>query len=222
MFYKKIIFASVAATAFVLSTTALADNINANNTQSFYIGLQGGYALADYGSAAKDLISGVEGSSSHEGGFGARIFAGWHFNQYLDAETGYNYIPANKYSINLYGSGDTFNIKQQTYAVDLVAKANFPLEIINSSLTNLSLYAKGGAAYVHARADISIDAMDMDSAKTSAIQPVYGAGIAYSANKNVVVDLSFTQIAGKKSADNLLSGTPLINFAALGITYRMA
>lgn len=245
MFNKNIIAASIAAAALGLSTVALADNagtgLNVNNTQGFYVGVQGGIARADYGNDIKNFVAAFPSSSYHQGGFGGRAFAGWHFNQYFDTELGYDYLPNNKYSASDV-FGNTVDFKQKTYAFDLVAKASLPLEMVSTSLSNFSVYVKGGAAYVHATTDVNANIATTAAApivpidtnalialgagqvvtnvngsiSKSAVMPTYGAGVAYSFNKNVVLDLSWTQIYGKRTVDH----TPMTNFLGLGLTYR--
>lgn len=224
MFDKKISLVGVSGVIALAASSCSLANIgntlasiqSVDNNPGFYVGLQAGVAKADYGSAVKDAVDQAPYHDSKEGGAAARVLAGWSFNQYFAAETGYDFLPTNDYSVSTASGSQVVDVKDKTHAVDLVGKASLPVS------ENVSLYAKAGGAYVKARSN---EATANAEQTTSSIEPTYGLGVAYHINQNVGIDASWTQIYGKDSTfdstnNTYTLNTPMINFLGLGVSYK--
>jgi opacity protein-like surface antigen len=208
-----------------------------------YVGAQGGLARAYYGNDFKNTVEKFPTHDVTEGGFGGRLYAGWSFNPYLGIEGGYTQFANNKYSASASyddGFGDSISVsgdgKVKTNAWDVVGKVSLPFGSFNPALSGLSVYAKGGAAYVTADASGDVTASETIFGVTSTAsqnfsgtahdwEPVVGAGIAYTFANNLGLDVSFTHTQGHNSSVNLQDGTvtvkaPSTNLAAIGVSYK--
>jgi OOP family OmpA-OmpF porin len=193
-----------------------------------YLGVQGGWSKADYGTDIKNTFK--EGgkifgySSSKEGGFGGRAFVGWQFDPFLSVEAGYTQFAQNKYSFG-FGPSNDLDLKLKTNAWDMVGKLSLPFGPINAALNGFSIYGKAGGAYVTAEPSGDfVDAVNSNGGNLSKVhgwEPVAGAGLAYTFPNNIALDVSYTHIFGHKTDnedDNLQ--VPLGNLAALGVSYK--
>ncbi|MGB6975972.1 MAG: outer membrane beta-barrel protein [Gammaproteobacteria bacterium] len=231
MFSKKILLGALVGLGAGLAVSSVFANGFIQDAGP-YVGVQGGYTRAYYDSE-KNYVESFQNYSVNEGGFGGRLYAGWSFNPYLSVEGGYTQFAKNKYSFNstdgiLYGNGDE-TIK--TNAWDVVGKVSLPLSVFNPSLTGLSLYAKGGAAYVTANDSGSVSVItnfpdaDLNNSNSSfdatahSWAPVYGVGAAYTFSNNFGLDASFTRIQGSAhfSGDSF---SPNANLFAVGASYK--
>lgn len=187
--------------------------------QSVYFGGQAGYARANFGDLDSDIKNLVQsdpfGGSSRQGGFAGRLYAGFNFNQFFAVEGGYSFLPNNKYTFN--GLGD---VRLTTNAWDVVGKASLPLAVLTPALDGFSVYVKGGAAYVTSKFDIDDSVQTFTSAKAHGWAPTYGAGVAYNFNRNLAMDVSWTQIYGHGS-DSTTFRTPTTNAAMVGLTVSL-
>ncbi|MFA6409254.1 MAG: outer membrane beta-barrel protein [Gammaproteobacteria bacterium] len=215
----------------------------AASNSGFYVGAQAGLGRIDEGNGYKDAadwIFNLPGYTSvskdtSQGGFAGRLLVGYSFNQYFGLETGYTFLPNNKYNAeyNLGGILDVKeNVKFKTWTWDLLAKATYP---INDSW---DVYAKLGAAYVKATSSGEADLTQSGAAtevesynfSQSAIRPAYGLGVTYKFNPNWAMDLAWTGTYGKSRTSfnsstgisNKDSVIPTTNTIMLGVIYKFA
>lgn len=218
MFNKKILVAAVLGLgALGLSSTALADS-----SQGVYVAAQGGWAQANYGNSIKDAAKSAGGSfSSSEGGFGGNLFVGYQFNSYYSVEAGYTYLPNNKYdTTDVFG--DTLSVKEKTSAIDLLGKANLPLDQVSSALNGFNVFVKGGAAYETAKIDDVLNVSGLTysgSATKHSWVPVAGLGASYNINSNIAADVSYMHFFGKTTNVNGNLHAPSANIATIGLSY---
>lgn len=188
---------------------------NPNAAPGVFLGGNLGLARANYG----DLNTALKKNTKidQRGGFAGGVFGGYHFNEYLDAEIGYLYLPTNKYS------NANEKMKLRTQDIYALGKVYLPLAMIQPSLSHISLYGEGGAALTMSefKGSSKFQGSSFDTAKKKSWEPMYGAGVAYSINQNAVIDLGWTQIYGPKvSKDDTSLKAPLVNMAMVGFTYR--
>lgn len=172
-----------------------------------YIGFSGGYVSSNQSdtqllkafndaissnSDASEQLTGIDSSVTNEGVAG-QFFVGMAWSDYFAAEFNYTYFQNATY--NNITPNPTTDIKalsastgEQT--LNLVAKPSLPL------FAGLSLYAKGGFSYMIA--DMQVDythriSRDVVSETESyyAFSPVYGGGIEYHVNDNVVLGMGW-------------------------------
>jgi hypothetical protein len=238
MFSKKILVGALVS----LGTGSVISSAFANSfiqDAGPYVGVQGGYTRAYYNNE-KDYVQSFPNSSVNEGGFGGRLYVGWEFNPYLSVEGGYTQFAKNKYSF----SGSTYSDDQRidvsgngtikTNAWDIVGKVSLPLSVFDPSLTGLSVYAKGGAAYVTANGSATVTATAADPAWGVASgtasadvtghnwSPVYGVGAGYTLANNLGLDVSFTRIQGGGASFSNMNyfKAPSANLFAVGASYK--
>src|SRR3990167_6535109 len=228
---KKLLITIGSCALLGISASAFAVSNGVTDNSGFFVGGSLGLARANFGALDSDAKQDVQTWPSYsylQGGVSAGAYAGWHFNQYFDAQLGYLYLPSNKYSASD-GLGDSENATFKTQAIDVLGKAYLPLSQISPSLTsNFSVYAQGGMAYVMSRTSENvnlniINVTGSSSLKRNAIEPAYGLGAAYAFNPHVVVDVNWLQIYGPKNSSvgpGVSLRSPLINTVNLGLTYR--
>ncbi len=180
---------------------------------------------------------------SDEGGFSGGLFVGYNFNRYFGIEGGYTQFAKNTYRITHSAYSYNFNASVQhnveanfkTDAWSLVGKGYLPLDTLGyNGLANVDLYAKLGFAYVTQQIDINqsfyqVDSMGHemhasrhDSSRVNEWRPTFGIGIGYSFNKNLIMDVSWTQTLGKGDLNHSSSFedfTPRANLFAVGLAY---
>lgn len=193
MSFKHVIYLSVATATLSGASTALAMNSNYyeyqssldesffnNDSASFVIGLQGGYANEHWDNFFGPITADPNSTSGdvNDTGFSARGYVGYNFNPYLGTELGYVYLP--KTTISGF-TGDISN-----YAIDLLAKLSVQVSSV------FSLYAKAGGSYFHSNIDTGFL-----SQTNSHVGPAFGVGAAYEVVPNFAVDLSWMRYSGE-------------------------
>lgn len=211
-----------------------------NYTPGFYIGAGAGWANADSGAGLRDALTYLYNVDSvsfankdiDEGGWvGGRGYIGYSFNPYVGVEAGFTYFPSNKYIGT--GSGPinyTFNLRQRTYAIDMVGKLTLPLGKLDCILANWSVFGRAGGAYVNNEFSGSIIINGMNQQNTNArekIRPTFGLGISYDITNNIGIDASWMTIISndRLNTAEVLSGqyhtpVPNCNLYAVGLSYK--
>ena len=173
-------------------------------TPGIYVGIQGGYSLADWNS--------VDGNRSvlkvkNYNDFAGRVYAGFDAFKYLAFEAGYTQffnrpeisnianVPVTSTQPSAYG----------TYAVDIAAKLKAPIT------DDFGLYAKIGGDY------LSVDE-GLDGKEQSAFNVLFGLGATYYFTPNFTVDFSWTRYNGEEKTDNTY--IPTYDLFAAGIAYK--
>lgn len=176
------------------------------------------------------------------GSWGGRLYIGWSIFKFLSLEAGYGFYPVgSRYKMNttdksqgvIYNGTPPQNNNYDfeygnTEAIDLIAKAIFPMNVLIPGF-NLSLYAKLGGAYMWTKFDGKSNGVKT-SRNLSGIAPAFGIGIGYDITKNLNLDLSGTMLVGGGKIDpytdnvgNIyakVSGVPTVGLFALGLTYK--
>lgn len=198
------------AAAILGGAVMMTANLATAAVPGFYAGVQGGWSNIAYNTS--DYV--VDAGSVKKSGFGGRPFIGYQLDQYFGIETGYTWYAKNKLRNGSYYDVSsivtTGDFKQSAW--DIVAVGTLPLE------QGFSLYAKGGAAYVNAKAtetatDASLNGSFTISDSTHEWRPVAGVGVSYDFNEMVSGDVSWTRV---------FSGSGIANsdLAAVGVTYH--
>ena len=191
--YSKVLISSIVS----LSAMAISAHAFALAAPGLYIGGQAGYGNVDYSSSNV--------YKTDQDNLAGRAFIGFSFTPYIALEGGYLSLPDNKFT--LYPGAPKLVIK--TDAWDVLAKLTVPLSDLgmNPSCSPVSLYVKGGAAYVNA------DVSGYLSGSDSNWQPEAAAGLAYHFSTNLSADISYNHIFSN-------SDHPKVEFAALGLIYN--
>lgn len=235
-----------------LSMSALAEGTLPAAAPQFnpglYVGAQGGWGIVNEGDGVKgifntsyDAVSNAVGNGKAtkkitRGGIAGRAYVGYAFMPYFSLETGYTYLPNNKYELQIAalqpnGIDSNASLKETNYAIDLFAKGTLPLNMASSALDGWNLFAKLGAAYEHTNAKLvsNIDDKILPNLNSSEgkIRPAYAAGIGYTFSNNVGLDLTYTGIYGSKAqAVKTDLGTfnvrnnPFTHLVSLGVSYK--
>lgn len=173
----------------ILALGALAVNADnqyqPNSNNQYYLSLQAGYG-------GMNTIDGKSGSLG-EGAASFRFSGGYLFainnNLQIGPELGYFAYPKYTYTI---GSQNVADFKG--YTIDLLANARYHF---NNQWYG---FAKAGAAYATQESNVyPLPGVSVNT-KKSTILPEVSAGLGYSFNKNVSLDLSYTHIFGQKDA----------------------
>jgi opacity protein-like surface antigen len=184
-----------------------------------YVGVEGGLARADEGTALNDFATSFSNYDTTQGGFGYRIYAGFNIIRFFSIETGYNGFPDNSYDASL-GKTD-FNSSVSTWSWDIMGKFILPINMFVPRL-NLDLYAKFGAAYVSS--DIK-DAMTGKDYSNSGWEPAYGLGVQYNFNKYIAANVEWYGTWGSNlldsSSDDPSKVIPSTNAIALGLIFKL-
>ncbi|MBU0744989.1 MAG: outer membrane beta-barrel protein [Gammaproteobacteria bacterium] len=208
-------------TIYLLSSILLIASINTyamERESGPYLGGQIGWGRIDEGNGYRNYI---ESKPSHDvelGTFTAwRAYGGYHFAPFFSIESGYSYYPDNTYT----SSEGSINAK--SYTIDLVGKIILPLEKLGKPFASLSIYGKGGAAYINTKIDNTIDNVKNNS---ETIMPTYGAGIIYNFTDNIAVDASWTGVMGRNyinSTNDVATKNPVpnCNLFTLGLSYKI-
>jgi OmpA-OmpF porin, OOP family len=149
-------------------------------------------------------ISHIPSSSVNANGLAGRVFAGYQFNPSLAVEAGYSLFSKTDTTV-----GSAFKCDISTQAIDATGKLIYPVN------NNFNIYAKGGAALVHANQDITGTTslgLTRISDTTDPIRPLFGAGAGVNLAQNVTLDASWTRIQGNNNIQN-------IDFYGAGLTY---
>jgi OOP family OmpA-OmpF porin len=168
---------------------------------SFYVGAQVGGANLhyDHSKFAEDA------TSISDKGFAGRISAGFNINQSLALEAGYTLYQDPEFR---FGRDVKSNFSQDS--ADLLAKVSLPVSC------NVSVYAKGGMAYVF-RDDAQVTndnitfKLDQDDKH---IRPLLGVGVSYAFNCRVSGDLGVFRTFGTEDLEDT-------DFYGAGITVKL-
>lgn len=193
---KRFLIALIAA-AGIASVTAA--NAAANG---FYVGGQFGQSFSNYSVAHAGLTS---ATSTDKKGFAGRVYGGYKFDENWSAELGYtNFAETQFNAIN----GGATNGKIDHHSFDVTGKATLPFN------NNWSAYGKLGLARTTAKPDSVLRAAStvFNSSKTKT-SILYGVGVGYEANDNLVLDASYTRNQSK----GVIRNNSLL---AIGVTYH--
>lgn len=196
MSLKTLSVIALAAGALGLCSSAYASN-------GFYVGGQAGYGNAGYDTTGT--------SSTDEGGFAGRAYAGFQFNRYFGLESGYTWFSDNTYKF----LGDTLKVTTKTDQWDILAKAGMPF-----GCTGFRGDIKAGAAYVMTDADTDFLGSEVASDSDNKWEPAAGASISYNFNKNFAADISYLHAFGSSDDNNF--NKPDTDLATLGVSYLFA
>jgi opacity protein-like surface antigen len=173
--------AMYAATAFA-ATPSLQDSSAADNSSTFYVGAQIGYANMNYDDS---VVIGGSSASVDDDGFAGRIAGGYNFTPNVAFEVGYVMLPKVKADVVISGVSAGLSFEQRIF--DMVVKGTLPMSY------GYNLYGKAGLASVHRdEAEVhyagSTARVDNDDTK---VVPVLGAGVGYHLADNVIADVSY-------------------------------
>lgn len=131
----------------------------------------------------------IQRSSYSNGVVAGRIFGGYNLNNYLAGELGFTKL-ANvdehiMLAINPMGPPTTIYSSAKTFAWDLVARANLPLQ------NGFSLFGRLGAAYLSQQYTYSTYINNFSADK---IDPTFGLGASYDLNRHLAADISWMRI----------------------------
>lgn len=201
----------------------------ATTNNGFYVGGQFGYAGNNSSASSLNAVSVpvVVGSTQYNlmgpakttvdnDNIGGRAYIGYQFNRFLSLEGGYTQYSDTVLN-NVYGvRGQDQSLFEG--ALDGVVKGSFPIT------KRVSIYAKGGAAYVFTQnlPDYKPTALtlanapnllDVDTNNIYEFRPTYGAGVNVDITQRLSADVSWSQIVG---GDNV----PTTNFAGVGLAFH--
>ena len=188
--------------ACVLSGTALAAPMG------FYVGGSLGssdqhVSRSNFVNAGKDKsATGSVDSTS----FGARLFAGYRFSQYLAVEAGYtHYGDAQGNQLAFQSTSTTpFSGKFSAYSGDVSGKFFLPLaEQVNP-------YVDLGVAYISSKMSISNSSSSSYSKTNSAASLRFGAGMDFNVNKRYEFGIGWDRVMKRNSIQN--AGLLALNF----------
>ncbi|MCH9644495.1 MAG: porin family protein [Gammaproteobacteria bacterium] len=183
----------------IFSSTAYCSEITRSG---LYLGADAGYSTVNY--TTSTFPTGFAPSSIDKAGAAAKIYMGYTFKKYYDAELDVIYFKQPSFTGI---SGITHAIKIRNNIISLSAKGMLPLS------NRIAPYVTLGIGYI-ARTGVS-------SGSTTVLpegcffSPVYGAGLIWNFYKNWNTDFNWTQ-APQNSSKRL----PTANFVAAGIFYK--
>lgn len=208
---------AIAASAFVMGSASAA-------TVGSYAGIGLGASTLDTPKVESvDTIYGQTSVSSKKGGLGARLFAGYNFNEYLGLELGVTHYADSTYKISI--GDETFGAKTKaTYSentVDLVGKAYLPI-----SDSGFNLYALGGVAatFNKFKASTSVYGSDeqvpSESTSYRKFRPKFGAGVSYAIDQNVSANFEVTRVQSDDSFKRQSHPVAKADMAAFTVSYN--
>jgi len=177
-----------------------------------YLGVEGGYGRADYGSSIKKSFEDLINHNIDEGSLSGRAYAGWNLNRVFAIEGGYTHFADNEYRGTDSG-GSLENIDTRTQAVDLVAKGYIPFN------DYFEVFAKVGVAYVYSDVEGTFDGFSSIKQKHKRFRATYGLGAILHYNKNIAFTASWLHLNGTGEL-NLNMGnsvSPSSHLLAIGI-----
>lgn len=157
---------------------AATDNDTAASTAGFYVNGNVGYGMQDISKNAPDLAP--AGSKVNRGSFVWSANAGYQFNQYIAAEAGYMSLPESKVKAD---NGNTLG-KAELSAITLVAKGIYPIN------EQFDVFGKAGVAFMMSKVvqdSVLTGVAGTTTTKTNRATPMFGLGVDYNVNENVVV-----------------------------------
>jgi opacity protein-like surface antigen len=209
----------LAGLLFSIGVIGLNNTANADTAPfpGFYLGVQGGYAKADYGDVLDKAFNAIPGHNISKGQYGGRAYVGWQFNPNLAVETGYNYLQNNDYQV----AGGLVDVTEKMQAWDLLGKASLPFSAFVGQETPFSLYAKAGGAYVRSEVDASVAGLGSIASTTSnQVKPEAGIGVECNFTEDLSADLSYSHIFGQKtSLTDTEINAPIADMAYVGLRY---
>lgn len=173
-------------------------------TPGIYVGIQGGYSLADWNSIVNEN---TPYQVKNYNDFGIRGYLGFDWLKNLAIEAGYTQLfnkpkltntftnPVTTYQPSTFG----------TYAIDLALKLKAPIT------DDFGLYAKVGGDYLST--DAGIDGKDQ-----SGFNALFGLGATYYFTPQVAVDFSWTRYNGVPDLSKKY--LPTYDLFAAGISYK--
>ena len=174
-------------------------------------------------------------STGKANGLAGRLFAGYQFNENFAAELGWTKFSdvESKFSGKLKPASTlmqpvgmqkliipgTVQGKQtlKTDAIDLVAKGIVPVT------DKVSVYAKGGAAYVISRTSTSTSGTELGKKVTvksnnkNKLMPTVGVGASYAFSPSLAADMEVNRIQKIGNGSNFKSA----NYLGVGLTYSI-
>lgn len=202
---KKLILATVGASALILGAAAVAGGPDQDQQQpvanpaGFYVG-----ANLGAGSIDNPEYNGTDFSLKNEH-FVWGVDAGYQFNQYLAIEAGYLSLPSQKLTEK--DTGTTTHYNQS--AVYLAAKGIYPVA------DKVNVFGKAGIAYRIASAkDDQSGFIGIDG--TNKLSPLFAVGVSYDVTNNIALDVTGTTIL--KNTDQFKAAY----LGTAGVSYKFA
>ncbi|MHA7840302.1 MAG: outer membrane beta-barrel protein [Gammaproteobacteria bacterium] len=177
----------------LLPTIAKAEGVASPSYEGYYMGLQAGWAEADYTASNQSL----DPASTNRTGSTGRAFVGYQLSRHVGLETGYTKYTDVEFKNILSVRAADLEFSQQS--VDLLLKLSSPL------IGPLSVWAKGGAAYFQSKTNSNKTAKAIP-VKESAFNfkgtvPAYGFGLNLDVTHQFSVDLSWNRIQRLANSD---------------------
>lgn len=220
MSVKKLLLLAAAGAA-VVGTTAFAGGVDSTYsapmaatapTSYFYVQGNVGYATTDWANEYGDWVGSW---SKGNGGFTWGVDAGYMWTQNLGLELGYYMFPKATGSVTATGAAESRipgvlgdSVSDDQWAVYGAAKFAVPV------YPNLDIYAKAGVGYN--RNNHSIAGVSTSYHKWGFVG---GAGVDYTFDNNVFVDVQYMYFQGDNSATNWVA--PVSTYTA-GVGYKFA
>lgn len=175
-------------------------------TPGAYAGIGGGYSSTqDYDDAIR----------FDDGGFAARLFAGYNFNSYFGVEANYSNFHQVDYGFYYYNYPVTLNYKSS--AVSLAGKLYLPL-----AHNKANVYAMLGMAQVYT--DMKVRFFNIYSSPTessSGLVPTAGLGASYELNQRLTVNAEVSGFGEKRVSEfDDDFGFPSNGLATIGLAYK--
>jgi OOP family OmpA-OmpF porin len=159
--------------------------------------------------------SGGIGYKTDRDQLGARIFAGYNFNENFGIESGLAQYGKSKYKQTV-GTGNGV-LEHKMQAFDVVGKGYLPVG------DGFNVYALGGLALVHAQVKNSnVSSTDASYSKTqNRVRPIYGIGASYDIPQTqLTTNLEFSRIQGSGNLKTSKSAIPSADMLTLNIAYN--
>jgi hypothetical protein len=218
-----------------LITTSVCSAAYADCSTGFYIGGQAGFGSPSYNTYLQDQLAqstqknGFKTQKSYkEGGAAGRLYAGYQFNQYFGAETGFTMFADNTYKISSSDSyGDSFSFKTtyKTEQWDILAKAGTPF-----GNSGFRADIRAGAAYLYSRQNVNFNLHDsytntniiVNSGNSSGHKwvPAAGASMGYNFTQDFAMDIAYLHGFGPSGNNSAVPKST--DLATLGISYLFA
>lgn len=211
MSVKKLLVLAAATAATMGATSAFAGGVDSTYsapmaatapTSYFYVQGNLGYAGTNWKSGSDAAATNW---SNGNGGFTWGVDAGYMWTQNLGLEVGYYMFPTAKATVA--GAG----AKAQQWAMYGAAKFAVPV------YPNMDIYAKAGLGYN--RSELSGSITGNTNAKYHKWGFVGGAGVDYTFDNNVFLDVQYMYFQGRAATDIAVSN---VSTYTMGVGYKFA
>lgn len=197
-------------------------------TPGGYVGGGLGVSLLDTpnDSLIKDDTAKFYKQAKQRGGFGARLFGGYNFNEYLGVEAGVSQYARSHYHSNLVENTFGSLTKKKEYSMtagDLVAKAYLPL-----GQSGFNVYALGGVALAHSKINGQTKVVTPvangasgESRTQNKLRPKYGVGASFDIPETkFATNLEWSRIQGTGNVKNSVRAIPSADLLTINLSYK--